>query len=346
MQRYLLLGAASAIALVSLAEAATFTGTKGFSVSNQGLFGTASAPSVDDSFRVGPSGASIFASAFASAGTVSSSGSLFLSASFADELFASSGPFAVALSAAASAGFSTSLGAGFSAGVGTSFLGIGDINLIDEGYSLGTSASGATLLSDASDDDRQDFASAGIPEIPGLTLRASLSADAVQTSSLSLDDVSGTLVARNLDTGTILSRTFSLGGSAEDFLFDLAEVGTWSLSAEGLRVGNTFSSDFGIGVTGAVGTAIGFDCGDFSTDDDNGFFCGADAGVTIESEPLNLFDRVFSLAYGSLGSLALGEVVVNADPIPVPAGLPLMASALAAGAWFRRRAAERQRRAG
>lgn len=317
------------------------TSTNG-SVSGQSLFGGSSAASFSDSLRLGPSVAQIYASAKASSGTVSSSVTTSFDAQYDDSVGVSGASNTlISLRGNASGTFNTLFGAGFEAGIGTSLLGIGDTELIGASYTL-AAASSSTLTSNPAGTDSTAFARVGTPTLPGISIGGGVSGKATQTSTLDLKDVSGRLVAENTTTGSIVSTLFSFGTpSFGAFNFDLSEVGTWNLSVRDIKVDNAFTSSFGVAVSGDVGASLGFNCGDPTTDDDNGFGCVADGGVEIESSPLNLANiDGFALLYGGFQNKSLGSISVFDDltsEVPIPGALPLMLSAIAAGGFMRKR---------
>jgi hypothetical protein len=321
----------------------TISTNQNFSVSNQSLFGSGSAASFNQSLRTGPSAAQIYAEAQASSGQVSSSGTANLSLSYDNvQSLGQASSVAFSLSGNATAGFNTFFGATLEAGASTSVLGIGDIALIDEGYSLSASGSGASLGVEALGNDNEPFARAGIPQASPIS--GGVSANAAQTSILNLISLDGTISARNTTTGTIVNQAFSLPANvaSRSFNFDLGEVGNWDITLESLSLANTFTSFIGVSVSGDVGYVVGFNCGEPSTDSDNGFGCVTDDGVKITSSPLNFANIPgFALLYAGLGEASLGTVTVFAvNEVPLPGALPLMAGGLAAfAAWRRRRAA-------
>ncbi|MEM9837687.1 MAG: hypothetical protein AAF830_00885 [Pseudomonadota bacterium] len=343
MIKWMLTASAVAVISGSIASASTVitqiavqTGT----VTNQNLFGGKSGSSFSDSFRIGIDEANIYASAQASTGTVSSIVATNFTAQYlSDFILSSADTVEVTLLGSAGAAFDTSFGAGFEAGVSTSLLGIGDIPLIDRGYALNARANNASLSRNGTGTDSQAFARVGIPEFPGITISGGVSGNATQSSTLDLRSLMGTLEARNTTTGTLRTQNFSFSSvGAEDFFFDLSEVGTWELTLADVRVDNRFTSVFGVSVSGDAGFALGLNCGDPSTDRDNGGLCIFDAGVEVSSEPLDLANIPgFELLYTGLANRSLGSILVNADPspVPVPGALPLMLSILGGGALFR-----------
>ncbi|MEE4210001.1 MAG: VPLPA-CTERM sorting domain-containing protein [Parvularcula sp.] len=327
----------------AFAAPVTVNTNQNFSVANQSIFGSGSAASFNQSLRTGPSAAQIYAEAQASSGQVSSSGTASLSLSY-DNLtdIGDAGSLAFNLFGNATASFSTFFGATLEAGLSTSVLGIGDIALIDEGYSLSAGGSGATLATNASGTDNEPFARVGVPQ--AVPINGGVSANAAQTSTLDLIALNGNIAARNLTSGTIVNQAFSLtaGSNNFGFNFNLAEVGNWEISLTSLSLANTFTSAIGVSISGDAGYVVGFNCGEPSTDSDNGFGCVSDDGVKITSSPLNFANIPgFALLYGGLGRASLGTVsVLAADEVPLPGAFPLMAGGLAAfAAWRRRKAA-------
>jgi len=333
-----------AIAAASAAPVTVNAGTSG-SVSNQNIFGGRSAAGFSDSLRIGPSGAQIYAEAQASTGTVDSSVDLDFSAQYDDSIgLSEAGSVMLALLGSADADFDTNFGAGFEAGVATTFLNIGDVSLIDRGYSLSASGS-STIQSSGTGRDSQGFARVGTPEIPGISIGGGVSANATQRSTLDLTGITGTLTARNAITGTFVSTIFSIGNSGIDnFNFDLGEVGRWDLSVSDIGVGNAFSSVFGLSVSGDFGASLGFGCGNPARDDDNGGLCVGDAGVEVESSSLDLANIPgFALLYSGFKNQGLGSITIFDDTVsevPIPGALPLMASVFAVGGLLRRRKAK------
>lgn len=340
-------GCAVAALLSSPALAVPVTvsaGTSG-SVSGQSLFGGSNAGDFAADLRVGPAIAQIYASAEASSGTVSSSVNTSFDAAYDNSVgLSSAASTQIALKGNAAASFNTLFGAGFEAGVGTNLLGFGDTELIGANYTLNASSS-STLTSSTAGTDSTAFARVGTPTIPGISIGGGVSGNATQSSTLNLTNVTGRLVAQNTTTGSIISSVFSFATpNFGNFDFDLSEVGVWNLSITDVGVGNSFKSTFGVSVSGDVGASLGFNCGNPTTDDDNGLGCIADGGVEIESSPLNLANiDGFALLYRGFQNKSLGSISVFNDiasEVPVPGALPLMVSALAAGGLMRRRKAK------
>lgn len=327
----------ASVPVLAHASVITISGDTSFARSGINLFGPGAAASgFSDSFSVGPSAARIFAEAEASSGSVRVDGNFRAEASF-DTAADVQTNTQVRLNLGVDGSFDTSFGAAFSAGFDSNIPGIGlfaPFNVIDTDYLLETSGRGSGFGQTFSDRDSTDLVGVGVPSPPvGVFVEGSLTANADQTSAMTFQRLEGELVAKNTTTGTERFKSFTVNNTG-DLLIDLNldENGTWALTLDNLVGFATFSTDLGLSVTAAAGFGVGLRCGDLNDDDDN-VFC-ADAGTSIQSEPLNLASiDPFTIGLTALSSIEFGEIEVT----PLPGAIPFMISGLAALRLARRR---------
>ncbi|MEL6466968.1 MAG: VPLPA-CTERM sorting domain-containing protein [Pseudomonadota bacterium] len=315
-----------------------------FSVDNQSLFGSGSGADFGASVGIGSSTSTFQfgASTGASSGTIDSTASVDVQATFEDMAILGS-THNVSLSfGGASASFDTALGAfiDVSATVRTPEIEIPlapDIpaasipfTLVDEDYSLETAASDGTyffgqVLSD-SDSVSLPGAGAGV----GITVSANPNVD--QTSTLTLSSLMGTLSATHAASGTMLTQAVNLTNGLLDFGFDFAETGIWDLALTDVTLANSFDSDFGLSATFTGGVEIGINCGNPATNSDNAFGCLFDQGVSTTTSTANVLPiNPFGLNYNTVASLDLGAINVDAAVEPSAVPLPAAAWLLLAG---------------
>lgn len=217
-----------------------------------------------------------------------------------------------------------------------SFVGINppEFRVIGDDYRLDTADSRSGFGSTG--DDRDTTAIVGVgPDLNiGLAVRAQVTLNASQTTSLEVNDLRGLLVATH-ETGARVERAITMTNGI-DLDLDLSLAGEWRVALENIRLRNRFDSSTGISPGYELGLAfldIGGGCGDYGTDDDNddipfnGKSCGGDTGVSGTSGQLTLIDPdPFEIAWGRR-SANLGSVQVMAPPPPVPPAVPLPAGA-------------------
>lgn len=347
--------AASTFLLPGAVGAATVTIATDLSYAkdNSGLYGSgATGFNQSTSFSVGI--ATVGFGAKASSGDVDARADLKLTASYEDTLsFDQAAASSVALSLSNLAyRFSTFVGATATASVNFgSFLGINPppFNIIDEGYDLTTSASRtAGLGTSVSDTGNTPIAGVGVPTTPGISLQAEVTLDASQQSTFFIDNLVGMVQATH-SGGTVRTDAFALTTDGLG-LMDLSIAGDWALSLVGVGLLNRFDTALGLAASARIGAAVGFGCGDFSDDDDNGFLCAGDTGAVATSPQLSLIDpAAFGIDWGtktvSLGTVTVLAPVVPPAPVPLPATGLLLVGGVAVLAGLRRRSGARPRAA-
>lgn len=336
-----ILGTVAAIALMPLsATAGTITTNLSFS-NTQNIFNGGAGFNESANLNLGI--ATVDFGARASTGSVRGEASISLTAAFEDTLsFAEAAAANVGLTASnLRHSFETLIGATAFSGVNFgSFLGINPprISLGEVGYTIET-ADARTGFGSTDDRAAEPITGFGVPTFPGISLQAEITLDGSQTSEMSVDELFGVVQATHED-GTILTDAFSLTSSANSVL-DLGIAGEWDLELIGVGLANTFDTSLGLAASARVGAAVGFGCGDFSDDDDNGFFCAGDTGAVATSPQLTLINPAeTSIAWGKQ-NLTLGTITVAA-PVPLPAGVVLMATGFGALGLARRRRSKAQ----
>jgi hypothetical protein len=324
-----------------VADAATVNAMLTYSRNNTGLNGGGSLGfNASTSFDAGI--ARVGFGARASSGDVDARASVGVRASYADVVdFDASGAVPVTVSATSlSFSFETLMGANATASVDfKSFLGInpGPFNIIDEGYTLETSGSGSAFRTAVTDDAKEPITGAGVPPTPGIGLQAQITLDASKESSLEINNLLGVVRATH-ESGAIVTDAFSIFGDPTGLL-NLGLAGSWDLDLIGVALTNTFDTSMGLAASARLGAAVGFNCGDFADDDDNGFGCVGDTGSVASSPQLTLSDpAAFQIAWGTK-SLDIGGLTVLAapTPIPLPAAAPMLAAGFAALGFAARR---------
>ena len=321
------------------AGAATVTTSFSFSGSDD-IFGGGGGFDTSTSVDVGI--ATIGFGARASTGEVDATAKADVRAEFADavELGTSA---AVALTVSGLSGsFDTFLGARATSTLDIKpFLGInpGPVT-VGPDYSLSTSKSSSMSFgTNITDGDDPRLTGAGLSGFSGLTVRAETTLNASQDSFYKLTDLTGLVQATHLGTGTTLMDSFSL--ESDRFgSFDFGLTGDWALELVGVTMKNLFDANFGLSTGYEVGVAVGFNCGNLATDSDNGFGCVGDAGVSGTSDQLTLlngtpFQIDFGTSSASLGNINVFSTAISA--VPLPAGLPMLLSALGIFGLLRRR---------
>ena len=314
------------------ANAATVVRQFDFSRNNVSLAG-ASSFSFNRSTTLDAGIAVLDFGARASAGTVDASARVRLGAGFTPVVdLGSASSYQVSLSQQSlSFGFETSLGATAFAGINfDSFLGINPprLSLGEVGFSVGTDATGSSFGTTVSDDAKEPISGFGLPTFPGISLQAEITLDASQESTFRVNDLTGFVRATH-ESGTIVTDPFSLRSDRLGLL-DLGLPGLWELDLVNVAMPNWFNTSVGLAASARVGAAVGFDCGDFSDDDDNGFLCAGDVGSVASSPQLTLRNPPgFEINWGAK-TASLGSVTVTAPappPPPVPNPIPLPAAA-------------------
>lgn len=323
--------------------AATFAATFSTDLTFNGTDGFLPGPSFDESFDVDVGIAVVDFGARLSTGTVDADASLSLDAVFDSVLtLAESTAASVGLSVSdLSYGFDTFLGATAEAGVDFDNISLPFLPDIDVprlafasvGYGLETEGAG-TGFSTTSDTGNEPIDGFGVPPTPLLGVQAELTLDGSQTSDFSIDDLVGVVQATHT-SGAIVTDTFSILSDSASTL-DLSIAGDWVLELVGVALENTFDTSIGLAASGRVGAGVGVNCGDFSTDGDNGFGCVFDTGAVISTPQLTLIDPgAFGIDFGTQ-DIVLGNVSVAAA-VPLPAGMTLMLAGLGAFGYVRRR---------
>lgn len=344
MKRYV---TAALLATAAIVPAATFAATVNTALiyerNNVGLDG-GNPVGFDKFTNVDVGIARLRFGAKASGGDVDADGAINFSTTFDDN---------VALAAASSVSVSMSLNSlnfgydaftGADAGAFVDFNPFAGVNLrefrvIGDAYVLETDDRRNGFGSTGTERSTQRLTGVGPNASLGLGIRAEVTLDASQTTSFSVDNLEGTLMATHT-SGAIRSEDFALLGDATSIL-DLGLEGEWTLQLFDVALRNSFDSATGISAGYEIGVAAGEilgGCGDYSTDSDNaGFFdlpaaCLADAGVSGDTSQLSLLNpSPFEILWGTK-SVSLGSINVLGDPtpvpVPLPAGLPLLLAAL------------------
>jgi hypothetical protein len=232
-------------------------------------------------------------------------------------------------------GYSASTGAEAGAFVDfKSFAGINppEITVIGDSYTLDTSDSRSGFGSTGNARATTDIAGVGPDVAFGLNLRAEVTLDASKTTSFAVSELTGLIQATH-ESGVVATGVFDLAANASETL-NLGLAGAWSLDLLNVDLANSFDSSTGISAGYEIGIGFGVSCGDLSDPDDN-FLC-EDAGVSGDTAQLSLSDPApFEINWGQR-FVSLGTIDVSAPPpptpdpavIPLPAGLPLILSAL------------------
>lgn len=345
---------ASAVFAAGASGAATVTSdvTADFSVDNQSLFGSGGASDFGASVGVGGSSSTFQfkASTGASSGTVDSSASVDVQATFDDMVLLGATSNVKLSFTGASADFDTSLGAFIDVGatVRTPAIEIPfapDIpsasfafSLVDENYQLNTSKSDSTYSfgQTLSDSDSVELPGAGA----GVLITVSANPNVDQTSSLEILSLMGTLKATNATSGTMLTQAVTMTGGMLDFDFNFLEVGSWDLSLDDVMLNSSFDSDFGLSATFAGGASLGLDCGNPASNGDNGVLCLWDEGISVTTPTANVLPiSPFALDYNKVSSLSLGSILVSnpVSAVPLPASAWMLLVSFGGLAAMRRR---------
>ena len=215
------------------------------------------------------------------------------------------------------------------------------ISVIDEDYTLTTARTGSSLDTSIDDNDNTDVAGVGPNSGFGVLLQTQLTLDASKETSFELTEIDG-LVRATHSSGATREGAFDIFSTTDSVDLDLSLAGAWDLDLVGVRVRNLFDSSLGLAVSARVGFGFGVNCGDLTTDSDNGFGCVTDTGAVATSSQLTLIDPApFEIDFGTK-SASIGGLTVVAPPpppaIPVPASLPLLAAGIGGLALWRRRA--------
>ncbi len=284
----------------------------------------------------------------ASAGSVDADASARVTARFADQLtYAASKNAVVDLVVdSVRSSFETFIGATAFAGLDFDPISIPipfapDINinppratLGEIGYTMET-ASARNGFGTSSDVGNEAITGFGVPTIPLISVQAELTLDGSQTSSLSVDEMFGIVQATHED-GTVLTDTFALTSSASS-VFDLSLAGSWDLELVGVGLSNVFDTSLGLAGSARAGFAAGVNCGDFSTDSDNGFGCIFDTGTRATTPQLTLINPAATFIDWGTQNVQLGSILVAAQPVPLPAGAAMMLTGAAVFGLARRR---------
>lgn len=327
---------ATALVIPIQGQAASISADLSFSASDD-LF--VNGGGFDESANINLGFATVDFGARASTGNVNADVEAKITANYKERLQKSeSGAAEVDLSASnVRSAFDTFVGA--TAGVGVNFgrIDFGPINVnpprisIGEvGYGIETEGSrnGFGAVSDTGNEPITGF---GVPTIPGVSVQAEVTLDGSQQSELSVDDIFG-IVRATHSSGAIFTDAFSILSDARSVL-DLSMNGVWDLELVGIGIANTWDSALGLAASGRLGFAVGFNCGNFDEDGDNGFGCVYDTGAKITSPQLSLINPdPFALDFG-FKTVNLGQVEV----VPLPAGLGLLLSGLGVFGYASRR---------
>lgn len=228
----------------------------------------------------------------------------------------------------------------------------GEFRVIGDDYTLETSDSRTGFGSTGNERALSEIAGVG-PDLNlvAIATRAVVTLDASKTTSMSVSDLQGNLVAVH-ESGAVVSDPFALNAGPQTL--DLSLAGEWSLQLRSVALRNQFNSATGISAGYEIGIATGETfggCGDYSTDDDNEntfippSSCIGDAGNSGNTSQLSLLDPApFEIDWGRK-FVDLGTVTVRAAPpppgpgpevVPLPAGLPLILTGLLGFVGLRR----------
>jgi hypothetical protein len=290
-----------------------------------------------DTFLLGNSSFGLRFETGASTGTVSSNYNGAVSVSYNDDATMGLVPLTVGYQGDVNGGhFQTALGAFVKATA--YFPVIGDVTITNPDYFLDASRTYTPSPPDTvSDSDSFTPASTSIgPSFPGGSAQAGIDYDIVQNATHTISGLNGLAVATNQASGNVRSAGFSLGSSAT-IMMNLDEPGVWDVKLTNLALANSFSTDFDLAVVPFIQYAVGFGCGDFGTDSDNGFFCASDERLDTTLTHFDLFSNTpFALALTSTNPLSSFQITVQDSSVPEPGTLGVLAFGLSALAFKRR----------
>jgi hypothetical protein len=314
------------------------TDTLHFVTPTQSIWGPGSSAAAFSSsgFLLGNSVTGISYSSSASTGTVRSTVTGQLRASFEDTVpYASSDAVNISLAfVGASSNFQSDLGANMRV-AGHLFDIINNFTIFQRDYGLNVNTSypsGTPSTATGSDDFSPASVSVGLPTGGvGLSGTAGVDLDIQQDATLRTLALTGTLFAQHVDSGTSTSLLFHIdtpGGEA--LSLDLGLPGRWELRFLDLALIGDFTSLFSAEFNPFIGGGIGVFCGDPFDPNDN-FLCAQEGGVkTAELIGIDLFSSPrIALNYNTIGSADGFDVTVEPAPVPEPGTLVLV---LAGGA--------------
>jgi hypothetical protein len=337
--RWLVVGIATVLFMPSPSTAASFTsGVLSFLSPTQSIWGPGSSSAAFSSsgFLLGNSVTGVSYSSSASTGTVSSSVTGRLGASYADNVhLSSSSDVLIGLDFLGGASsFQSDLGANVRV-AGHLLDVINNFTIFDQDYGLNIN-SAFVSETPATATGSDDFTPAAVSlDLPtggvGLSGTAGVALDIQQDATLQTLGLDGTLLARNVPTGTTVSVPFDIDMLAGEILhLNLGLPGLWEFRFLDLGLRGDYTSLFSAEFNPFVGGGYGVFCGDPFDPNDN-FLCIDEGGVkTDELIGVDLYRSPrIALNYNRISDAGGFNVFVA----PEPGTLWLML--VAAGALYR-----------
>jgi hypothetical protein len=332
------LGIAAILLTPSSAVAAAFTsGVLSFLSPTQSIWGPGStaAAFAKSGFLLGNSVTGVSYSSSASTGTVSSSVTGRVGASFEDTVpVSASDEVLIGIDfLGGSSSFQSDLGANMRV-AGHLLDVINNFTIFSRDYGLNVDTdfvSETPATATGSDDFSPAAVSVGLPTGGvGLSGTAGVALDIQQDATLRTLSLDGTLLARHVSSGVTTSVLFDIDVLAGDVLtFNLGLPGLWEFHFLDLGLTGDYTSLFSAEFNPFIGGGIGVFCGDPFDPDDN-FLCAEEGGVkTAELIGVDLFRSPrIALDYNRVADAGAFSIFVT----PEPGTLWLML--VAAGALF------------
>jgi hypothetical protein len=304
--------------------------------------GTAAAFS-KSGFLLGNSVTGVSYSSSASTGTVRSSVTGRIGASFDDIVpISSADDVLIALDfLGGSSSFQSDLGANMRV-AGYLFDIINNFTIFDRDYGLNVNRSYVSetpRTATGSDDFAPASVSVGLPTGGvGLSGTAGVDLDIQQDATLRTLGLTGTLFAEHVDTGTTTSLLFTIDALAGEILsLNLGLPGLWDIRFLNLGLIGNYNSLFSAEFNPFIGGGYGVFCGDPFDPDDN-FGCIEEGGVkTEELIGVDLFrSPTIALDYNEIGTAGGFSIMVAPAAVPEPGTLGLVLVAAGAIVAFRR----------
>lgn len=343
----LLIGATGTLIAPSPAAAAAFTSdVLSFASPTQSIWGPGSSAAAfaSSGFLLGNSVTGVSYSSSASTGTVRSSVTGRIGASFETTVpLSSSDEVLIAIDfLGSSSSFQSDLGANMRV-AGHLFDIINNFTIFSSDYGLNINTgfiSETPATATGSDDFSPAAASVDLPTAGvGLSGTAGVALDIQQDATLRTLSLDGTLLARHVGTGTTSTVAFDVDALAGEVLaFNLGLAGLWEFDFLDLGLTGDYTSLFSAEFNPFIGGGIGVFCGDPFDPDDN-FLCVQEGGAkTDELIGVDLFRSPrIGLDYNRIGDAGGFSVLVTPATTPEPSTLWLMLLAAGAGSALRRR---------